>query len=676
MGFDKRVVDIFYDGLTVERTDPQHLRNTHLAFPKDCPKVLLLGVPGAGKTTLGRQLIGTHPVLERFPSTSVNRTTTCETEIIVGTDGYAAVVTFLSEEEADFEVRQSVSAALLKAIESDLDSAVSKAFLDRSDMRFRLKYVLGDLGVATEESNPYASAEDIELTEQSEDSQLRVSLHEAKGMSERLVGFIQSIRTIAASSKARIQKRLGPLESLSQDERNAALDDIQELAENSDEYGALVSDILDELRCKFDSIPSEGFHRSTTGWPKLWSMTAPANNRTQFLTAVRAFTGIDKGHWGKLLTPLVNGIRVAGPFVPSCRTFDTRPRVVLIDTEGLGHKADATFDVPDYIIGRFAEVDVILMVDGATVDPMSRAAARALEVIGSAGQTSKLCLAFTHMDEVKGPNIRGWEAMKEYTFNSVRNVFDNQIAKSLTPHVARHMLSHLEKNTFYLGSLQRNAPAAAMPELEKLLLRLEAAAAPALTTALPRYNYDWLMPIIIEGVSEFRNRWKAYLNLPSPADVKPLPWQSVKAVARRYGEGYDDGYHIRPASNLLNALSVALSRFLENPREWEGNPSLEEKRAIVDRLKEDVTDQLTRFCAEQLRGRPRIKWLEAYALRGDGTTYDRKLKVEAIYERWVPVPRVDGDEYVLDFAESLRTLVVSAIDVAKQRAQAQLASAA
>jgi hypothetical protein len=53
-----------------------------------------------------------------------------------------------------------------------------------------------------------------------------------------------------------------------------------------------------------------------------------------------------------------------------------------------------------------------------------------------------------------GDNIKGWQAKRDYVFSGVRNVLDHQIAKSLTPDAARFMLIHLERNSFYLGSLQ------------------------------------------------------------------------------------------------------------------------------------------------------------------------------------------------------------------------------
>ena len=75
-----------------------------------------MGVPGAGKTTLVRQLIGTNPKTERFPSTSVNRTkTTFPTEVVLGDGPYEGVVTFMSEHEARFEIEE-LSAALSRQL--------------------------------------------------------------------------------------------------------------------------------------------------------------------------------------------------------------------------------------------------------------------------------------------------------------------------------------------------------------------------------------------------------------------------------------------------------------------------------------------------------------------------------------------------------------------------------
>lgn len=143
------------------------------------------------------------------------------------------------------------------------------------------------------------------------------------------------------------------------EERNKALDELQDAAEQSDNYGTLVSEILDDLRERFGGLA--GLLKSTTGWPRVW-LTKGVTNESEFLQSVRFFSDIDRAHWGKLLTPLVNGIRVAGPFAPSWVEDIDQPHFVLIDTEGLGHKANTVPDVPDYIVSRFDECDAILLV--------------------------------------------------------------------------------------------------------------------------------------------------------------------------------------------------------------------------------------------------------------------------------------------------------------------------
>lgn len=84
LGFDARVIEIFYDNLEVQPAMHREIREQYIPFPaKDASQcVLLLGRTGAGKTTLLRQLIGSDNKSDRFPSTSTNRTTTCEIEVI------------------------------------------------------------------------------------------------------------------------------------------------------------------------------------------------------------------------------------------------------------------------------------------------------------------------------------------------------------------------------------------------------------------------------------------------------------------------------------------------------------------------------------------------------------------------------------------------------------------
>jgi hypothetical protein len=335
----------------------------------------------------------------------------------------------------------------------------------------------------------------------------------------------------------------------------------------------------------------------------------------------------------------------------------------------LGHKANTVPDVPDYIVSRFGDCDAILLVHKGDV-PFGYEGGKALEAIAGAGHTAKTSIVFTRMDEVKGPNIKGWQAKRDYAFSGVRNVVENQIAKSLSPDVARFMLERLEGSDYYLGALQKGDPVAAKAELSRLLGDVTSIVPPPKPAlAFPDYGtYDLLVLKLQKGVEDFRVPWRAYLSIRRHGGYQPLPWQSVKAVSRRYAEGFDDGYDIRPASNLLNSLTLAISRFLENPIDWDGDSNAEDRRLILDRIKAAVSRKLTQFCVRQLRHKAQPDWQVAYAFRGDGSTFDRRLKIESLYERWVPEPANDADDmrHVQEFVEAVKHVVTSAIEETKQ----------
>ncbi|MEQ9448882.1 MAG: hypothetical protein RLN70_08235, partial [Rhodospirillaceae bacterium] len=70
-------------------------------------------------------------------------------------------------------------------------------------------------------------------------------------------------------------------------------------------------------------------------------------------------------------------------------------------------------------------------------------------------------------------------------------------------------------------------------------------------------------------------------------------------------------------------MTLAIARFVENPVRWEGSPSAEDKRLILDRIKAAISQELAFFCPQQLREKPQPQWQEAYAFRGTGSTHDR-----------------------------------------------------
>lgn len=57
--------------------------------------------------------------------------------------------------------------------------------------------------------------------------------------------------------------------------------------------------------------------------------------------------------------------------------------------------------------------------------------------------------------------------------------------------------------------------------------------------------------------------------------------------------------------------------------------------------------------------------------RGVGSTSTRRLLIEGIYQRWVPIPEARGDQLVLDFIKEVEELVAAALDDFRQQVEAE-----
>ena len=95
----------------------------------------------------------------------------------------------------------------------------------------------------------------------------------------------------------------------------------EDLAKN-EEFSDIALDIMNHIKERFNFIKTGKFERQSTGWPTLWSFTE--NSRDKFLEQVRWFSSNHSKQFGRLLTPLVDGIRVQGPFRPKDMSSHTK----------------------------------------------------------------------------------------------------------------------------------------------------------------------------------------------------------------------------------------------------------------------------------------------------------------------------------------------------------------
>ena len=671
-GFDPQVIEIFYEGLEPGSTvSPQELRNQMLPFPEGHTLNLLAGITGSGKSTVLRRLIGS--TAERFPATSINRTTTCPLEIITGADGYTAAITILSQHQTQQEVVESLSAAVLKAVKGEKDARVMAELLEQSDMRFRLKYILGDWE-DEESDDEFVVVSDAD----EEDNDDGTSNQQAqRAFMERI---LKQIRRVGDAARASVEPYLGKLDNLIGDDLDYALDEIQDAAEQSDDFLDMVADVMSEIRFRFDGITEGKFSKSPTGWPAAWIWSVAADRKKDFFEAIRKFTGNSRPQWGTLLTPLVNGVRVAGPFRPEWAVANYNH--IFIDTEGLLHGRTNT-DVPTELTEFFKMVDSIILVESAKNALSSPAAAKFFEAVASTGYTKSFALLFTHMDHASGEDLRDGKAKKEKIFGGVRNVLENQIAKTLSRDAARHLEIQLQTNTFYFAHLDGKFPTKDEVQIQKFEKRLgkqllefaiclAARKQPDLRLpGYPKYSMRSLGLAVREASLAFIESWEAKLGFKYVDGETTVPWQSLKALSHRYAEGWlRDGFWLRPIDQLTANLRNVLTKFLDNPIEWGGKPiSDQEKMVVLDALKKRIADPLAIIAEERLRKLPMAEWQAAYGLRGKGTTVTRRHNVRSIFQAQIPVPESRSDRASEKWMEQIEKIVTHVVEEFQKEAE-------
>ncbi len=671
--FDPIIVDIFYGDLDPSPTSHRLIRDRLLPLPAiesgQAERTLILGNSGVGKTTLLRRLIGSDAERNRFPATSANRTTTCEIEVITGQTDYSAAVTFLTRHQTQQEVSEALSNAVLKAIEDGNDEIVMKEVLDDPDQRFRLKYVLGGWN-----SPDSKAAGSLSFRSSSKGHADNTIVENTPLLKE----ILHTVRLIAANARAEVEPILGELETLKDEERNYALDEMQRAGESSESFHDLVSEIVEEIEGRFTEVGEGQFKKSSTGWPEAWTCSLKAEERDIFLKAIRWFCSNAKAEWGSLLTPLVSGIRVSGSFRPDWVPKEANYDHVFIDTQGLDHEKPTT-ELSIDTTSIFGQVQNILFIESGKDSLKSQSARKVMEAIAGAGYTTNLTVVLTHMDLVVGDDIPTAEDRKAKAFSGLRSLVENEVSRNVSRESAKKLAVHLDGSTFYLGFLDPkkypedwdNDDKIAFEEslgeeLFQLTEHLTVRANPQLLQpSVPDYSFESLALAVREASVAFQDIWDARLGYKFVEGISSAPWQSVKAMSRRYAEGWFDGYWLRPTDTLVSLTRNVLTRFLEKPLRWlpeQKKITAEEQAAIIDRVKQIVNDELTELSKIRLWKQPQTRWQAAYEPSGTGSTFLRKQRVHELLEHQVPIPQSISDRWAQAWVEEIKMMLIGALE--------------
>jgi hypothetical protein len=255
---------------------------------------------------------------------------------------------------------------------------------------------------------------------------------------------------------------------------------------------------------------------------------------------------------------LVNGVRVSGPFGPTWSSSD-RPKLVLLDGEGLGHTPSTSASVSTTVSRRIEDVDAVLLGDNAA-QPMQAAPVAAMRELARSGNSSKLIVIFTHFDEVKGDNLPTLSAKIQHVTASAENVLA-AIGEDLGPFAERSLRHRLDNARVFLEKIDEplsdttKEGKRTISQLEKLLTLIDEVERPEAGEGTPCYDRMNLVLAVKDAAESFHDAWFPRLGLDFKPGVGKEHWTRVKALSRRLGSGMSDYYDsLQPVADLRKEL--------------------------------------------------------------------------------------------------------------------------
>ena len=673
--FSAPIVAAFYDEIQAGRQDPESLREEIIPLPTvedGYSRVYFVGTTGAGKTSLLRQMIGSDPDKDRFPSTAPAKTTIADIEVTQSDGPYKAAVTFFTEFQTQANVEECIVDACVASREKASTNDVADRLLNHRLQRFRLSYILGGWREANDQEE-----DDDDFSFDAEPESISDQLVDGLTVSEREEGrtalrdVLERIGGLSVKIVNRVSDEVGvePGETKSAD--LAALEELieecfEEYLLEDESFHELVHDILDQIRERFDLIKEGILEHYSSGWPKRWQFET--DDRERFVGQMRWFSSNDWRQFGRLLTPLVCGIRVKGPLFPAFTR--TAPRLTLIDGQGLGHTPDPTSSLTTHITRRFNSVDVILLVDNAK-QPMLDAPLSVIRSVATSGHSGKLAVAFTHFDQIKGPSLRTSADKRDHVVLSMKNALTS-LRDVVGSREVRHIERGIDSRCFMLGGvdqsltqLRERASNYMRSELTKLVELCEnAVLSPPSPEARPIYDPTGVFFAAQEAVSKFQGPWRARLGLDRYSGVEREHWTRVKALNRRIAGELDDEYDtLRPVADLVARMTEAVSRFLDEPIGWTRETEDDQERQVaISQIRRTVATKFGELARQRLLEQHPTEWREAYHLRGEGSTVQRAQIIRGIYDDAAPAPDAVMRSTTNRFLAEVRHIVITAVE--------------
>lgn len=702
--YSQVVTSAFYDSILPEGfrdNESSPIRENLLPLPSSDDgynKVLFVGTTGAGKSTLLRQLIGTTS--ENFPLTTTGKATVSDLEVIVAEGNYKSVVTFFTRQMTETFIQECVYNALLKAMNESDKKKIFEELSENKEQTFRLKYILGTFHDKNTNMKKLSFFDD-NLSDETEE--YKVNLHEAEKKNnineylEKLIVISNQLKrlfNVEGFDKNNKFESINPGSELHQipievkltsPENESDTDNMSEnisqdpellqktIYENND-FKSLVNEIMKDIESHF-SLVNQGVLYFKDKWPLYWEFET--TDRKEFLNSLHVFSSNNYRFFGRLLTSLVQGMRVQGPFYPRIVSQEY-PKLVFIDGQGLGHTAESAQarSIPQKLENMFDLVDTILLVDNAT-QPMQHSSLTALKRAVASGYTDRLMITFTHFDLVKGENFGSVNDKKIHVYNSLRNGLSD-LEKDIGPIMVERLGTDLSKRCLFLENVDKNESElkeSTLNQLHNLLMCLqEKTKVDFIVISKPLHDTDKFFDELYSSIEKFRMMWDMRLSgrkdmryYSSPFDsqgAERVHWAKIKALNRRIAElGIIEYDRLQPVGELKSFVSEQISRNLDNSLKWGiGEPSDEDKLEFTNAIRRNISKELGEYIEKEMIDELLDYWRQAYRYSGKGSSISRSGAINNIFDQASPLMK--NSPNWREYASKIGKMINDSIDLA------------
>lgn len=638
--YDPIIISAFYNSidLQVSNNDTISIRENLLPLPSiddGYNKILIMGKTGAGKTTLLQHLIDTAS--DKFPLTSSGRGTVSDLEVIVAKGAYKAAVNFFSKDRVRDFVQECVYNAILT--NSDNKNDIFDA-LSNTEEGFRLEFIIGKY---TPNNDP------------------RVN---------NVNQYLEIIIQIKNKFKELTQK--DPDKYLI---NNDYSETYREEVYEDPEFKSILEEILIEFLKKFENINNGFLKKNQEDWPLYWEIET--KNRTEYFKSLRVFSGNHFTLWGQLLTPLVQGMRIQGPFNSTISTGKL-PKLVYIDGQGLEHRNDVPVEViPKKLENLFGSVDKILLVDSAKPS-MTGSAKYALGTVIRDGYKDKLIIAFTHFEQIDDSCYEGIEELRKDQVNRTLTSALTMLKQEIGTLTVNSYESEFKNRCFYFSHLNKEYSSMkdTREQYNEQLTRMFSLfqsknMIPDLDNFKPNYDKEKISGEIHEAVEKFHLLWDMRFygrpenpyNTSLESSPKKEHWKRMWAFNNRVAEFNLNAYlHLMPVSELSSNIKNSISRYLEKPIGWKPiEPNEEDKLNFIELVKNKVNDQVGNYFEYEMIKNQKEYWKQAFRHSGRGSALLRATTIDhMIYDHVAPL-KVSSANW-REFLDKVWSIVNNSID--------------